>query len=118
MAVDVFDLKASGPGSWTSHRRAVSSDGALGPRAARQIDAREIREFVVRLAPARNVDLWRARKLWEVTARGVLPLDYTEAVHGLGIGDIEVVLVDDDLERVYQNPEIGILEVRLREWRG
>lgn len=117
MATVAFDLKASGPGGMISHRRSAASDGSIGPRFARQIDARSIREFIVRMSPARHVDLWRLRRLWEETGRGISPLNYPESVHQLGIGDIEVVFADQDLARLYRNPEIGDFEVRLREWR-
>lgn len=116
--VDVFDLATEEPGTRIVHRRAAISPGRKTVRQAREIDARKILEFVVSIRRARGVELWRLRKLWEITTQGVLPLLYPESVHGLGLGDLVVVLADPDISRDYRSGVGGNLQVRLREWRG
>lgn len=115
--VDVFDLATEEPGSRIVHRRAAVAGGRTAPRFAREIDARKILEFVVSIRHATSVELWRLRNLWGTTVQGVLPLSYPETVHGLGLGDLVVVMEDPDLVRAYRGLG-GSLEVRLREWRG
>jgi len=116
--VDRFDLATEEPGSRIVHRRAAITPGRKTVRQAREIDSRKVREFTVTIRRAREVELWRLRNLWEASGQGVSPLLYPESVHGLGIGDLPVVMVEPDISRDYRSGVGGTLFVRLREWRG